>query len=220
MKILCVETSSNICGVAVLENTNLIKKIELDSGLTHSETLMPIIQQILENSNISLKDIDLLVCDIGPGSFTGLRIGIATIKAFADSLDIPTIGISSLELLAYNIKEEGLICSTIDCRNNNCYFALYEYKNGSYKIIEEPSAKSDDEVIDLLKSIYPNTKINYIGNGLETKSTDFKINVENLGIAGYKKFIHNNNLGEEILPLYLKKPQAERLLEQKLLENK
>ena len=89
MKILCIDTSSKLCGVAILDDTTLIKKIELDNGLTHSESLMPLIDQILKECNLSLKDINLLVSDIGPGSFTGIRIGIATIKAFADSLNIP-----------------------------------------------------------------------------------------------------------------------------------
>ena len=215
MKILCIETSSKICGVAVLEDTKLIKKQNLNNGLTHSETLMPLIKEILDDANLRLKDIDLLVCDIGPGSFTGIRIGIATVKAFADSLNIPCVGISSLEALAYSIKNDGIICSTIDCRNDNCYFALYSLKDNSYEVLEIPSAKSDDEVRNLLDTKYSEKTIQFIGDGLEEKSTSFEIDVENLGIAGYKKYIANNKLGEEILPMYLKKSQAERLLEEK-----
>ena len=142
MKILSIETSNKICSVAILEDKNLIKKIELNNGLTHSETLMPLIKQILEETKLSLSNIDLLVCDIGPGSFTGIRIGIATVKAFTDSLNIPSVGISSLEGLAYNIKNEGLICSLIDCKNNNCYYSLYELKNNTYTLLEEPKADS------------------------------------------------------------------------------
>ena len=110
MKILCIDTSSNLCSVAILENNNLINKLELNNGLTHSETLMPLIKELLNTSNLSLKDIDLLVSDIGPGSFTGIRIGVSTVKAFADCLNIPCVGISSLEVLAYNIKNNGIIC--------------------------------------------------------------------------------------------------------------
>ena len=109
MKILCIDTSSKLCSVAILENNALINKLELDNGLTHSETLMPLIKELLEKSNISLKDIELLISDIGPGSFTGIRIGVATCKAFSDSLNIPCIGISSLEVLAYNEKSNGII---------------------------------------------------------------------------------------------------------------
>ena len=188
MKILCIDTSSKLCGVAILDDTTLIKKIELDNGLTHSESLMPLIDQILKECNLNLNDINLLVSDIGPGSFTGIRIGIATVKAFADSLNIPCIGISSLEVLAYNVSTDGLICSTIDCKNDNCYFALYELKNGNYKVLEPPTSESISNYLDSF----------------------------NLGIAGFNKFISNNKNGEEILPMYLKKPQAERQLEEKL----
>ena len=111
MKILAVDTSSKLCSVAILEDTNLIKKLELDNGLTHSETLMPLIKQLLNECELSLNDIDLLVSDIGPGSFTGIRIGVSTCKAFSDSLNIPCVGVSSLEVLAYNIKDDGIIMS-------------------------------------------------------------------------------------------------------------
>ena len=142
MKILCIDTSSKLCSVAILEDTTLINKLELDNGLTHSETLMPLIKELFDKSNLSLNDIDLLVSDVGPGSFTGIRIGVATCKAFSDSLNIPCVGISSLEVLAYNAKNDDIICSTIDCKNDNCYFALYELIDGNYNVLEEPSAKT------------------------------------------------------------------------------
>ena len=100
MRILCIDTSSKLCSVAVLDDTKLINKIELNNGLTHSETLMPLVKQVLTDSNLSLSDINLLVSDIGPGSFTGIRIGVATCKAFSDSVNIPCVGISALEVLA------------------------------------------------------------------------------------------------------------------------
>ena len=216
MKILCIDTSSNLCSVAILENTNLINKLELNNGLTHSETLMPLIEEILNKSNLSLSDINLLAVDIGPGSFTGLRIGIATVKAFSDSLNIPCIGINSLEILACNIKNDGLICSTIDCKNDNCYFALYKLENNTYTTLEEPCSKTCQEVIDLLNTKYNSNSINFVGNGIPSKSINNYLDIKNLGIAAYKKFISNNNIGEDILPLYLKKPQAQKQLEEKL----
>ena len=125
MKILRIDTSSNICGIAVLEDANLLKEISQNNGLTHSETLMPIIKNTLENLNIALKDIDLIVCDKGPGSFTGIRIGVATAKAFSDSLDIKSVGISSLEAMVYNVKTNGVICSLIDAKNDNYKILFY-----------------------------------------------------------------------------------------------
>ena len=225
MKILAVDTSSKLCSVAILEDTNLIKKLELDNGLTHSETLMPLIKQLLNECELSLNNIDLLVSDIGPGSFTGIRIGVSTCKAFSDSLNIPCVGVSSLEVLAYNIKDDGIICSTIDCKNNNCYFALYQLNNGVYSVLEEPCAKSVDDVLSLLKSDYNNININFVGDGIPstkfilTEKPCSYLNVENLGIAGFTKFINTNKIGENILPLYLKKPQAQIQLEAKLKEN-
>lgn len=215
MKILCIDTSSKLCSVAILENTTLIEKFELDNGLTHSETLMPLVKEILDKCKLELKDIDLLVSDIGPGSFTGIRIGIATCMAFSDSLGIPCIGINSLELLAYNIKKDGLICSTLDCKNNNCFFALYELKDGVYTVLEEPCAKSVSEVLDLLDTKYTNKSIQFVGDGISLEHNNSYLNVENLGIAGFKKFIDNKNINENILPLYLKKPQAQIQLEEK-----
>ncbi len=216
MKILCIDTSSKLCSVAILEDFNLINKLELDNGLTHSETLMPLIKKLLIESNLSLTDIDLLVSDIGPGSFTGIRIGVSTVKAFSDSLNIPCVGISSLEVLAYNIENDGLICSTIDCKNDNCYFALYECISGNYNILEKPDAKSNDDVLNLLNTKYSNSFINFVGDGIKNASSINKLDIKNLGIAGLKKFIANNNIGEDVLPMYLKKPQAERQLEEKL----
>ena len=233
MKILAVDTSSKLCSVAMLEDKNLIKKFELDNGLTHSETLMPLIQQLLNECSLSLNNINLLVSDIGPGSFTGIRIGVSSCKAFSDSLNIPCVGISSLEVLAYNIQNDGIICSTIDCKNNNCYFALYELNSGNYNVLIEPCAKSINDVLDLLNSQYYNKCISFVGDGIPSEklhsiydnNADSEVtkniissylNVENLGTAGYKKFINNKKIGEEILPLYLKKPQAQIQLEEKL----
>ena len=216
MKILCIDTSSSLCSAAILVENKLIEKIELDNGLTHSESLMPIIKQLFDKSNLRLKDIDLLVTNIGPGSFTGIRIGVATVKAFSDSLNIPCIGINALEVLAYNIKDDGLICSTIDCKNDNCYFSLYNLENGNYNVIEIPCAMTQKEVLDLLASKYSNKSIQFVGNGLPEESTSYYLNVENLGIAGLKKFKNTNYTGENILPLYLKKPQAQIQLEARL----
>lgn len=242
MKTLCIDTSSKICAAAILDNYNLIKKIELNNGLTHSESLMPIIKDIFEETNLTLNDMNLLICDIGPGSFTGIRIGIATVKAFSDSFNIPIIGVSSLTGLAYNVKNEGLICSLIDCKNNNCYYSLYDLENNTYTLLEEPTADSIENCIKLLNYKYSDKKITFVGDGsliyreyiLNTCNNNSiyffdnelnDINIVNLGLAGIDIFNSNNknsnNSNYDILPLYLKKPQAQKQLEEKnLLVNK
>ena len=236
MKVLSIETSSKICSVAILEDKNLIKKLELDSGLTHSETLMPLIKQILEETKLTLSQIDLLVCDIGPGSFTGIRIGVATVKAFSDSLQIPSVGISSLEGLAYSIKTDGIICSMIDCKNDNCYYAVYQLENGQYTLLENPKADSVENCLTFLNYNYANSTITFVGDAcevykdkIETTSPNFALSVNEksdsvdvyaLGIAGIHKYTQSGE-DKNLLPLYLKKPQAQRQLEEKnmVIEN-
>ncbi len=234
MKVLSIETSSKICSVAILEDKNLVKKIELNNGLTHSETLMPLIKEILEETNLTLSQMDLFVCDIGPGSFTGIRIGVATVKAFTDSLHIPSVGISSLEGLAYSIKKDGMICSLIDCKNNNCYYAIYALKNNEYTLLESPKADSIENCLNFLNYKYANSAITFVGDGsivykniIENISSKFifannsytdndasTIDVYNLGIAGFLKY-NKHGKDKNLLPLYLKKPQAQRQLEEK-----
>lgn len=226
MKILSIETSSDICAVCILENTAKIKEITLSKGRTHSETLLPIINQIFEETNLTLSDIDLLVCDIGPGSFTGIRIGVSTAKAFIDAKNIKSIGISSLEALCYNVTTNGLICPIINAKNNQVYTCIYNLKDGIYTLEYELFADDINVILNLLKE--KNADVTFVGDGvyefknqIENILSSSNINIifsennelsaYNLGIAGYNKFIKNENC--DVLPLYLKKPQAERELE-------
>jgi len=149
MKILSIDTSSDICSVAILEDDTLIKELHIDDIKTHSEKLMPLISDIFDKCNLTLDNIDLIACSKGPGSFTGIRIGIATVKAFSDSKKLNAIGISSLDGLAHNIENDGLTCALIDAKNNNVYFGLFENQilKGEYK------ALSIDEAINFLQDI-------------------------------------------------------------------
>ncbi len=226
MKILSIDTSSNICGVAVLEDANLLKEISQNNGLTHSETLMPIIKNTLENLNISLKDIDLIVCDKGPGSFTGIRIGVATAKAFSDSLDIKSVGISSLEAMAYNVKNNGVICSLIDAKNDNVYVGVFENIDGNYILRRNFSTENINDLLSEFKDA--EYSITFVGDGainykeiisstLPSKyifTENNNLSAYNLGLAGLAHF--NNGDYADLNPLYLRKPQAERMLESKL----
>lgn len=228
MKILAIDTASDVCGISILKDEVLLCNLDSNTGRTHSENLMPFIQTAFEKTSLNLKDIDLIVCDVGPGSFTGIRIGIATAKAFHDSINIPCIGISSLETLAYNIKDDGLICSLIDCKHSNCYFALYQLENSICKELIYPSADSIENICDILNNSYANRKITFVGDGsLVYKNilnnsfsnaifaVDNNLNSYHLGLAGLYGFTKSNKDSSELLPLYLKKPQAQRLLEEK-----
>ena len=228
MKILAIETSSKICGACLCENDRVLDKLEIDNGLTHSQNLMPLIQNLLEKNSLKIPEIDAFVCDIGPGSFTGIRIGVATAMAFVDcSENAKFTGVNSLETLAYNIKEDGFIASVIDCKNDNCYYALYELKNGEYNEIIPPTAASISEMFETLKGT-TNTPITFVGDGVTSYKNEILANIKNavyaseslniintanLALAGFNKIKNSNT--EPLTPLYLKKPQAQRQLEEK-----
>lgn len=220
MKILSIDTASNICTVAILEDYECKEEIIVNDARNHSEKIMPVIEEALNRTNLNLKDINLIVCDKGPGSFTGIRIGVGTVLAFEDSLNIPCIGVSSLESLAYNVKKKGIICSLIDAKNDNVYFGLFE--NGqNYQQLDDLAFLSIDEVISKIK-IFDN--ITFVGDGALAHQELLKNSTHNcsfcdkndlssysLGIAGLYKY--NRNIKNSLMPLYLRKSQAERALE-------
>ncbi len=121
MKILAIDTASKICSVAILENDDIIDEVNLDNGQTHSENLMPMVAKILEKNHVTLADFELLSCCIGPGSFTGIRIGVASVKAMAEVAKLPVIGVNSLETLAKLDTSPKLKISLIDARNHQVY---------------------------------------------------------------------------------------------------
>ncbi|MBR1803046.1 MAG: tRNA (adenosine(37)-N6)-threonylcarbamoyltransferase complex dimerization subunit type 1 TsaB [Clostridia bacterium] len=126
MRILSLDTSSKNASVAILENQEVIIELNNNDEKTHSQKLMPMIDEAFQKTNLTLDDISLIACCVGPGSFTGLRIGIATAKAFADSKNIPVVAVNSLEGLAYNLHQKGLVCSLLDAKNGNVYCGLFE----------------------------------------------------------------------------------------------
>ena len=221
MKILSIDTSSNLCAVAVLEDTILIKENILDDTKNHSEKIMPVIAQTLKEANLKLNDIDLIVCDKGPGSFTGIRIGVATVMSFVDSLNLNAIGISSLECLLYNVLNKtnaSYVCSLIDAKNDNVYFELFEINNRMPTSIISADCKNINELIDLLKD-YDN--ICFVGDGAVAHQSLLKsalnnvtfaeknqINSYSLGLAGL--YAYDSGRKDDLLPLYLRKSQAER----------
>lgn len=169
MKILAVDTSSRNCSVSIVEvdenkNINIIAQDNNDDERTHSVKLMPMIDKMFKKSNLSLDNIDLLACCLGPGSFTGIRIGIATMKAFADVKNIPTVGVTSLESLAYNINENSTICPIIDCKNNNVYSAIFKLNDNTYSQIGENIADTIDEALEICK-LHGKDSIIFIGDG-------------------------------------------------------
>ena len=125
MKTLAIDTSSKNASVAILEDLNTLIELNNEDEKTHSQKLMPMIDEAFQKMNLSLDDIGLISCSLGPGSFTGVRIGIATAKAFVDSRNIPAVGVSSLEGLAYNMNREGYFCSLVNANHGNVYAGFF-----------------------------------------------------------------------------------------------
>ena len=210
MKILAVSTSSNNCSVALLEDDKCIKELNICNEKTHSEKFLPLIDELLSDTGTSLSDIKLIAVDNGPGSFTGIRIGIATIKAIAEFRNIPVVACSSLEGLAYNVQNADYICSLIDARNNQVYSAIFDK---DYNLISDYFA---DDINNLLPIFNKYENLAFVGDGSKyvNISTDFDntIHSKNIGICGYKKFIEGNVSGaDDLSVMYLRPSQAERL---------
>lgn len=233
MEILAIDTSSKICSVSILEDKNLIIENHNNDEKTHSQKLMPIIDETLKQANLTLDNIDLIACCQGPGSFTGIRIGISTVKAFADVKNIPLIGVTSLESLAYNIQNDGLIASIIDAKHDNVYFALFNKTQNSYSIVEESMSCNISLVIETLKKY--SEQITFVGDGAQVHSDLIKSELSNvqfapdeqniqtsisIGLSAFDKFnAENYTKCYSISPIYLKKSEAEINLENKNLNN-
>ena len=127
MKILALESSAAACSVALCEEERLIAQFFQNNGLTHSRTLMPMTEQLLEGCGTALEEVDLIAVAAGPGSFTGLRIGVAAAKGLAWPGDKPCAGVSTLEAMAWTAAHMGLeICAVMDARRNQVYNARFQ----------------------------------------------------------------------------------------------
>ena len=155
MKILALDTSGAVCSVAVAEDGKILKQISSVSEKEHSQILMPNIKNLLESLNLKLDDIDLLSCSRGPGSFTGIRVEMATVKAISDAKNIPIAGVDTLKALAYSViikkgKKECKILSMIDARNENVYFAVYRVHNGNLSLYKNAEIRNVSDVVEYI----------------------------------------------------------------------
>lgn len=131
MKILAIESSAKAASVCLCEEEKILAESYQNSGLTHSRTLLPMCQSMLENCGITLEEVDVIAVAAGPGSFTGLRIGLATAKGLAWPGEKRCCGVSTLEAMAWNLAHmDGMICCAMDARRNQVYNALFEAKGG------------------------------------------------------------------------------------------
>jgi len=224
MNILAMDTSSLTATVAVLTDEKLLGEFSVSNKLTHSQTIMPMTDTLLKTASMKISDIDVFAVSVGPGSFTGLRIGMATAKTFAQALNKPIIGISSLEAVAQNFSfTDDIICPIMDARRNEVYNALY--KNGRETV--SPRALHIDELLDELRD----ENVIFAGDGVLIhrdrilKNKNWCIAPEHLilpkasslAFAALKR-AQNNDYDDlyNLDPIYLRKCQAEREREEKI----
>lgn len=138
MIILALDTSAAAASAAVIRDGYLTGEITIRNGKTHSQKVIPMIDRLLQMLDHKPEDLDLLAVAYGPGSFTGLRIGVVTVKAMAYALNIPVVEVSTLMALAYTVNEtEGLVCPIMDARNRQVYTGIYKISNESVSVLKE-----------------------------------------------------------------------------------
>ena len=153
MKILALETSAKAVSAAVTENGKVLCAGYQDTGLTHSRTLMPIVEHILKNTGLTMAEMDAIAVAAGPGSFTGIRIGVAAAKGLAFASDKPVAAVSTLAAMARNVAfADGLIICAMDARRNQIYNALFEAADGSLTRLTPDRAIALAELAEELKN--------------------------------------------------------------------
>jgi tRNA threonylcarbamoyladenosine biosynthesis protein TsaB len=137
MRILAIESATNTVGLALLDEEAVLGELYLNLGRHHAEVLLPALGKLFALTGLALEEVDLLACTVGPGSFTGLRIGISTVKGLALAMVRPIVGVSTLEALALNaLPAAGLICPMLDARKSQVYTGLYRMGPAGLPVIE------------------------------------------------------------------------------------
>lgn len=153
MKILALETSAKAVSAAVSEDGKILASGYQDTGLTHSRTLMPIVEHILKNTGLTVADMDAIAVAAGPGSFTGIRIGVAAAKGLAFAADKPAVGVSTLAAMARNVAFcDGLVICAMDARRQQVYNALFEAKDGQLTRLTPDRAIALEELAEELRN--------------------------------------------------------------------
>ncbi|MGN1467165.1 MAG: tRNA (adenosine(37)-N6)-threonylcarbamoyltransferase complex dimerization subunit type 1 TsaB [Ruminococcus sp.] len=230
MRILAFDSTATAASVAVVEENKIIGEFFINTKLTHSQTLLPMAESLLNNTQLSVNDIDAFAVNAGPGSFTGVRIGVAAVKGMAMALNKSCVAVSTLESMAYNLKHTDCtaIC-VMDARCNQVYNANFKISGGNIQRLCEDRAISIDELTEELKGF--NDRLILVGDGsmlcyekMQDKLTASELASESLRYQNavstafialnlYKsgKFVS----ASELMPYYLRMPQAERELKKR-----
>ncbi len=231
MKILAVDTSATAASVAIAEENKLIGEFSIDTALTHSRTLMPMLEQLLKNTGSTIDDIEALAVNAGPGSFTGVRIGVAAVKGLAFSKNLPSVSVSTLHSMAYNMLGcDCIVCAVMDARCSQVYNALFRVGGEKVTRLIEDRALSLSDLKQELKSI--KEKIILVGDGAVLCSNYLGKELDNVVLAPFNKRVQTASsvayaafeklkqgeklTAQQLMPVYLRLPQAQRELNKKM----
>ena len=223
MIILAVDTTTFAGSVALLKKTKLLAEVNIDSPSTYSERLLPAVDFILQTHGLKIKDMDGFALAAGPGSFTGIRIGLSTVKSFSYASGRPVAAVSTLEALAWKLRhpQSHLLCPLLDAKKGEIYAALFESRGGELQEIVPQGAYTPDRFFSLLPS---NRIIFFIGNGVNTYRDKifqyFKDKARfshrspfigfEIGLLGYELLKRKKGVSAQRLkPIYFRKSQAE-----------
>lgn len=222
---LAFDSTAKAASVAVCDGEKLLANYNIDNGLTQSELLLPMAENMLKCLGLTFDDVELLACAVGPGSFTGVRIGVALVKGIAFARNIPCVAVSTLDELAENLSGlNGIIVPCMDARRQQVYTATYRGRNGELEKLTEDRAIAISELAEELKAYnepiylsgdgYAVAKRGLEAAGVKVEATPELLITENaysvarIAIRKYKKGEYTTDL--EIAPTYLRMPQAER----------
>lgn len=231
MLILALESSAKAASVALLRDSEVVAQYSQCCGLTHSCTLLPMVENMLKNTGTAIKDIDLMAVAHGPGSFTGIRIGVSTLKGLAWASETPCVGVSTLESMAWHgALRGGLVCPVMDARRSQVYNALFEIVDGKPQRLTPDRAISLEELKNELASY--DWKPLLVGDGAKLTAEFFdKAGIEydvapanllyqsawGVGMAAQQYEAGN---ADDVLPVYLRLSQAERERQERMSAEK
>ncbi len=235
MKILSVECSATPCSAAVIENGKILASDFVNDNLTHSQTLMPMVERVLSICKTNISDINGFAVSAGPGSFTGIRIGISAIKGLAAPNKTACVGVSTLLAMAYNyLDTDCIVCACMDARCNQVYNAVFDISEQKITRLCEDRALLCEELAEKIKKMSQerNKRVIIVGDGAKVFypfvkdlplfeiATSDRVFQNAIGVAHAAAPMFKENItvsAGELLPVYLRLPQAERELKK---ENK
>lgn len=222
MRLLALDTTSHGCSVAILDDRDIVAEINIEKKETHSKHVMDMIDGALRVSGLNAEDMDAFAVAKGPGSFTGLRIGMSTIKGLCVATGKPLVGVSSLESLALGATSFGLpVCPIIDARKNEVYLARYSFTNRMPQTLRAPCAVGPDTLCDGIETptLFLGTGVDVFGDVIKMKLGDWavfpdacfhQIRARHVAELGYRSFSRGStDETVSLTPTYIRKSDAE-----------